>query len=310
MRQEKKKSKKISRRLNHGIRDGRKFDITTRPTTEEQLQKYIRQFFGLTIPLTAYCHNHQSPMDYLWYNFNVDFLDNKPANCDSVLWANRGGGKTMLTAIGMILDCIFKPKCEIKILSGSGYQAGLLYDYARDFLANGFDIFIKDKLLKTGVQFKNGSSIGILMQSESSVRGPHIQKLKCDEVELFDTTVWNAAKFMTMSKHDLIAGIGVLSTLNNSYGLMRKLLDEAVKFRKPIFKWCLWDVIEKCNDRDCNTCLLVEDCKGKAKTANGYYSIDDAITIKQRSPARNWRLEMLCEDPKTAKSKSEGCRYF
>jgi hypothetical protein len=91
---------------------------------------------------------------------------------------------------------------------------------------------------------------------------------------------------------------------------MRKLLDEAVKFKKPIFKWCLWDVIEKCNGRDCNTCPLAEDCKGQAKTANGYYSIDDAITIKQRSPSKNWRLEMLCEDPKTATSKSTGCRYF
>jgi hypothetical protein len=249
-------------------------------------------------------------MAYLWYNFNVDFLDNKPANCDSVLWANRGGGKTMLTAIGMILDCIFKPNCEVKILSGSEYQAGLLYDYAREFISKGLESLLDDKLRKSGCKFKNGSSIGILTQSEGSVRGPHIQKLKCDEVELFDLSVWNAAKFMTMSKHSIVSGIGILSTMNNTYGLMKKLVDDAQKHGKPVFKWCIWDVIEKCIGRDCKECLLWEDCQGKAKTASGYYKIDDAISIKQRSPARNWKMEMLCEDPKTAKTKSTGCRYF
>ena len=48
-------------------------------------------------------------------------------------------------------------------------------------------------------RFGNGSAVEVLTQSATSVRGQHVQKLRCDEVELFDDDVFAAAKFTTQS---------------------------------------------------------------------------------------------------------------
>ena len=45
------------------------------------------------------------------------------------------------------------------------------------------------------------SPAGVLAQSQRSVRGLRVQKLRCDEVELFDPAVWEAAQLTTRSAH-------------------------------------------------------------------------------------------------------------
>ncbi len=37
---------------------------------------------------------------------------------------------------------------------------------------------------------KNGAKAAVLAQSQRAVRGLHVQKLRCDEVEMFDPQVW------------------------------------------------------------------------------------------------------------------------
>ena len=51
-----------------------------------------------------------------------------------------------------------------------------------------------------GCRFGNGARVQVLAQSHRSVRGHHVQRLRCDEVELFDREVWQAAQFVTHSK--------------------------------------------------------------------------------------------------------------
>ena len=65
----------------------------------------------------------------------------------------------------------------------------------------------------------------------------------------------------------------------------------------PIFKWCIWEVIEKCTDRNCSQCPLWEDCQGFAKDANGYLKIDDCISQMRRASRAGWEAEMLCKRP-------------
>jgi len=50
-------------------------------------------------------------------------------NADCIVWANRGGGKTELAAVATLLDCVFKCNCQVRILGGSGEQAGRMYEY-------------------------------------------------------------------------------------------------------------------------------------------------------------------------------------
>jgi hypothetical protein len=274
-----------------------------RPKSKKQLQEYFQTYLDFEVPAVAVCDDHKSPLDYAWYAFNSDYTKPAPLNADAVVWANRGGGKTKLAAALTLMDCIFKPKCQCRILSGSGDQAGRMYDYLIDFVTNGFEHLTCGRITKKICCFTNKSQVEVLKQSETSVRGHHVNKVRCDEVELFLQRVFDAAKFTTQSTYNAIAAFEVISTMNSPYGIMQKIVKQAEKIKTPVFKWCLWDVIEKCVGRDCKTCPLYPDCQGKAKRASGYYRIDDAITQCGRNNRRNWVYEMLC-NPKTASGKS------
>ena len=269
----------------------------TRPRTRRDLKNYVKVFLGIDIPDKKICSEHNSPMDYLWHSFSVDFAANKTANADAIVWANRSGGKTELAAIATLADCTFKPNCQVRILAGSGEQAGRMYEYLTGFLHNGFEEFLAGPVLKSKCRFVNGSAVEVLTQSPMSVRGQHIQKLRCDEVELFDEDVFAAAKFTTQSTANLIAAMEMISTMYRPYGLMQKIVSSANQFATPVFKWCLWEVIEKCTDRSCSQCRLWDDCQGRAKKTDGYLKIDDCITARRRASRAGWEAEMLCKRP-------------
>jgi hypothetical protein len=269
----------------------------SRPATKDDLKNYIKVFLGIDVPDKKICLEHNSPLSYLWHSFNCDFANPKPANADCVVWANRGGGKTDLAAVATLLDCVFKPDCQVRILAGSEEQAGRMYQYLTGFLRKGYEQLLSEPIRKTGCRFANGSAVDVLTQSQASVRGQHIQKLRCDEVELFDSDVFNAAKFTTQSTDSIVAGMETISTMHKPYGLMQKLVSSTAKTNTPVFKWCVWETIEKCTDRNCSQCSLWGDCAGKAKQAEGYLKIDDCITQMRRSSRVGWEAEMLCLKP-------------
>jgi len=277
----------------------------SRPATRKNLKNYIRAFLGIDIPDKKICPEHNCPMDYLWYAFSTDSANAQPTgreqqapkNADCIVWANRAGGKTELAAIATLLDCIFKPHCQVRILGGSGEQSAKMYEYLTAFLNNGFEQFLAGPPLKTRARFKNASAVEVLTQSPTSVRGQHVQKLRCDEVELFNDDVFAAAKFTTQSTPNILAAMELISTMHRPYGLMQKAVASARQSGTPIFKWCLWEVIEKCVGRTCSQCPLWPDCAGRAKYANGYLKIDDSITQMRRASRAGFEAEMLCKRP-------------
>jgi len=284
----------------------------TMPKSRCDLKNYIKVFLGIDIPDKKICSDHNSPMDYLWHSFSADFpalrftnhdsrtTNHEPRttnNADCVVWANRAGGKTQLAAVATLLDCIFKPNCKTRILGGSGEQSARMYEYLTGFLRNGYEGFLAGPALKSGCHFITGSSVEVLTQSPTSVRGQHTQKLRCDEVELFDEDVFAAAKFTTHSTTNLVAAMELISTMHRPYGLMQKIISSASQFDTPIFKWCVWEAVEKCSDRICSQCPLWTDCEGKAKHASGYLKIDDCITQMRRASRASWESEMLCRKP-------------
>jgi len=288
----------------------------TRPRSREDLKNYVKVFLGIDIPDKALCPDHSSPMDYLWHSFSIDFglgisdcgleSQSKSAirnpksatgNADAVVWANRAGGKTELAAVATLLDGLFKPNCQVRILGGSGEQSSRMYEYLTTFLHKGFEGTLAGPVRKAGCRFANGAAVEMLTQSATSVRGQHVQKLRCDEVELFDEEVFAAAKFTTLSKDNLKAGMELISTMHRPYGIMQREVAAATDSGAAVFKWCLWETIEKCVGRTCSQCPLWIDCQGKAKRAGGYLRIDDCITQMRRSSRAGWEAEMLCIRP-------------
>jgi len=216
---------------------------------------------------------------------------------DAIVWANRGGGKTMMAAIATLLDVVFKPGCQSRILGGSLEQSKRMYKYFVDFVHCGYEGQLAEPARSGRCSFENGSGVHILSQSDKSVRGEHVQKLRCDEAELFDEGVFEAAKFITKSTAKITAGMEILSTMHRPYGLMQRIITDAKENGTAIFKWCLWEVIEKCRDRSCGQCKLSGYCRGRAKESAGYLRIDDCISQMRRSSRAAFETEMLCQRP-------------
>ena len=267
-----------------------------RPVTRQGLRNYVRQYLGVDVPNVRMCDDHATPMDYLWYAFNADFTAGA-SNGDAVVWANRSGGKTHLAAVATLLDCVFKPQCAVRILGGSAQQSAGMYEYLADFVHRGFEQLLDGPFKKERCRFINGASVEIMTQSSRNVRGRHIHKLRCDEVELFDEHVFSAAKFITQSTDGLTAAMETASTMHRPYGLMQKIIAKARENHIPTFKWCMFEVIERCTDRSCSRCELDGYCRGKAKRASGYLKIDDCITQMKRSSRAAFEAEMLCIRP-------------
>ncbi|MEM6856129.1 MAG: hypothetical protein AAF593_17120, partial [Planctomycetota bacterium] len=80
--------------------------MAMRPTTPEALHRFIRAGFGLDIGRTAVSRGSTPPFDYLCHAFFH--------GGDCVVWANRGGGKTMLGAVATLLDLVFKPGIQVR----------------------------------------------------------------------------------------------------------------------------------------------------------------------------------------------------
>jgi hypothetical protein len=269
---------------------------------EEGLWAWIDLFTTLKVPRTGVCEGHQSPFAYL----AAAYLE--PSK-DIVVWAPRGGGKTRMAALATLLDLMHKPGCAVRILGGSLDQSFRMWEHLLPDLERYFhDTIHRTKINARRFVLPNQSSAAVLTQSQRAVRGLRVQKMRCDEVELFKPEIWEAAQLVTRSieplgderTFDKIRGsIEAISTLHKPFGLMNQIIEQSSNNGVTLVRWCLLDVLEKCPSwRDCNSCPLLEDCNGIAKTkCKGFASIDDAIAMKRRVSRDTWEAEMLCRRP-------------
>ncbi len=307
----KKAKKRQSKKSISNNRTAYKCDIAE-PTTAEEINDVAELLLGVRFPSRSVCAHHDSPLDYMVASFI--------RQDDLLVWANRGGGKTMLAAAATLFDGLFRGPMKIRVLGGSFDQSDRLAEYIREFVIRRPEL-LDGPVRRDRVMLAGGSEIRMLAQSQRAVRGQHVQKIRCDEVDLFDSDVWQAVQFATRSIGRVRGSIEVLSTLHRQGGLMHRLVQEAqersasqiAKVTAPsesqnntsdptlgykLVNWCLWEVIEKCQpERKCADCLLEEDCRGVARRAEGFFRIDDAIAIKARSSRAAWEAEMLCRGP-------------
>lgn len=271
---------------------------------EDQLDEWVRRHLGLTIPRKASCDGHAAPFDYLKRAYF------EPSS-DQVIWAPRGGGKTRLGAVASLLDLLHKPGIQVRILGGSMEQSLKMWEYLLPDLERLGQHELARQLRGRNILLPNQSRAAVIAQSQRSVRGMRIHKLRCDEVELFDPQVWEASQLTVRSEKLRLDGktdsaatevrgaIEAMSTHHQPWGLMSRVLARAESLQTPIVKWSIIDVLEKCPpERDCQTCLLHDDCRGVAKNNDGFYRIDDAIAMKQRVSTECWESEMMCLRPR------------
>lgn len=268
-----------------------------RPTTPQQLHRFVQVCFGLRIPRSRSA-DAGGPFDYL-----CDAYFNAPG--DAVVWANRGGGKTMLGAAATLLDLLFKPGIEVRILGGSLQQAERMYAHLRTLLdrpvlRSGGGVLATEPTQRR-ILLQNGSRVELLACSQRSVRGARVQVLRCDEVEEMDSDVWSAAQMVTRSAvcgGVLVPGrVEALSTMHRVSGLMSDL---TAAQHSRLYRWNAIDVAALCPDTiACAGCKLWPDCRGRAKGADGFVPITDLLAQRDRVSDRVWDAEMMCKRPTT-----------
>jgi hypothetical protein len=277
--------------------------------SNDELLSVIEGFFidksgnPLHIPRAQVCPEHTPPAEYL-----LDSYFERVPN--AICWANRGGGKTLLGALSTWLDTAFKDGCSTKVLGGSLEQSKRMYEHLTGegdgwgLVTEDFQYMLRGDILAQRTVLSNQSNIQILTASSKSVRGAHPQKLKLDEIDEMDPNIYEAALSIPMSKRGHQASTHIYSTMHKSYGLMQSVVEEAPARGYRLYKWCILDVLERCRGRECAGCDLWEDCQGRARHADGYYRIEDAISKKRQVSEQTWQAEYLCLIPS-----SEGLIY-
>ncbi|MBX2852912.1 MAG: hypothetical protein KTR15_14345 [Phycisphaeraceae bacterium] len=269
-----------------------------RPTTPAQLHKFVETAFGLRLPAKRSDQDTPGPFDYL-----ADSFFDRPG--DAVVWANRGGGKTMLGAAATVLDLLFKPGIQVRILGGSLQQSEKMYEHLRRLLDQPVLSAGGGVLAKTPTQRKvvlqNGSRVELLSCSEQSVRGTRVQVLRCDEVDVMKRDVWDAAQLVTRSAvcggRHVPGRIEALSTMHEVGGLMSELTDSE---DRRLYRWNAMDVVARCPPPiKCGGCKVWDDCLGRAKQADGHLPVQDLIDQRTRLGDGLWDAEMMCKRPVT-----------
>ncbi|MCG8551429.1 MAG: hypothetical protein MI799_13590, partial [Desulfobacterales bacterium] len=205
----------------------------------------------------------------------------------------------MLGAVVTLLDLMFKPGIQVRILGGSLEQSGRMYEHLLGLLERPMlKGIVKGEPTQRKIELVNGSRVEILSQSQRSVRGVRVHKLRCDEVEEFDEEIWEAAQLVTRSGWCgdvwVKGSIEAMSTMHRPGGLMGKLVEQGRK----VFKWNAIDVMQRCDRGDCEGCELIDDCKGKGKEAKGFVGVDDLLSQFRRTSKGTWESEMMCEKPR------------
>lgn len=271
-----------------------------RPLDADELHRFIKLSTGLDVVRQAVVQGNAAPFDYL-----CDAFFEKNAG-DLIVWANRGGGKTLLGAVATLLDMVYKPGIQICILGGSMHQSSRMYEYLRDLIRRPmFALVPRREPTERTLELINGSRTRLLSHSPRMVRGEHIHKLRCDEVDEFQEHVYKAAQMVT--KSEVLGGIPVrgtiesLSTMHKPFGPMSRVMDKAQRGEGArVLRWSVLDVMQRCEpERDCVACLLYADCGGLAKQARGFMPLADVLAIHQRSSSNTWAAEMMCIRPRT-----------
>ena len=143
-----------------------KIDRDAVPRNRYELKVYLKEHADFVVPDRHICGHHASPMDYLWHAYSCEMggfnKRKKLTSGDCIVWANRGGGKTQLAAVTTLLEGLFKPRCQTRVLAGSLDQSSRIYEYLCEFVERGFEDRLDGKMLKGSCRFQNGTTVQVL----------------------------------------------------------------------------------------------------------------------------------------------------
>jgi hypothetical protein len=238
----------------------------------------------------------------------------------SLTLGSRGAGKSFLSAIDTHLRSRFYPRHGTRVLGGSKAQSEQIYRALQEAVIGGQGCLGSDRdsilrLTKTLASYRNGSEVGILAASSTSVRGPHVPSLKLDEVDEIDPELRDAALGQSMERRGRPAHVIMTSTWHRVGGPMAELLAQGKRGLFPVWRFCAFEVLERCPEERsgpqlerCPECPLQKWChedfaagladRPKAKISEGHYKIDALVQKVKGVSLRVFEADYLCRGPK------------
>jgi hypothetical protein len=212
--------------------------ISRFPETDQELWWWVYATWGVKIPQVQVCPNHVAPF--------TAFADAFFARSTIAIWkASRGyGGKTQLISL-LGMSELVALGAFVTILGGSGAQSLRVHETMSE--AWFYEGAPRDMLLKDPTKFDtyltNGGKARTLMASTKSVRGPHPQRMRLDEIDEMDMNVLESAQGQTMRKKNRYGKLLDTNTVMSSThqypdGTMTEMLKRAKKQNWPVYQWC------------------------------------------------------------------------
>lgn len=210
----------------------------TPPATKAQLWNAVRLTFGVRIPTEQVCDDHVAPMDA----FAHAYFAEDPVT----IWkASRGfGGKSFMLALLVNTEAVFLPASST-IVGGSFQQSLNVHEHTNTLWE--YD-YAPSQLLSvpptmTQTTLTNGAHIRALTASQKSVRGPHPQRLRMDEIDEMELAILEGAQGQPMGKMVNGRWIEAQTVMSSTHqypdGTMSEMLSRAGDLGWPVHHWCL-----------------------------------------------------------------------
>lgn len=234
--------RRASQKMSEGRDDSAEILI---PKNDDDLWQLVVDLWNIEIPRVAVCTHkgHVAPFDA----FSEAFFARTPI---SIWHASRGlGGKSVLLATLALTEAVVLA-AKVNLLGGSGEQSERVLKYmygeevpnimwgsrtAPKYLVSGG---YERGALKKETALDNGGYIRALMASSRSVRGPHPERLRLDEIDEMDLGIFDAAMGQTMAVRGIPAQTVGSSTWHNASGTMTEILRRAEDKGWPVRQWC------------------------------------------------------------------------
>lgn len=250
--------------------------ITRFPETDNELWWWVYSTWGVKIPRSKVCPNHVAPFDA--------FADAFFARSPVAVWkASRGfGGKTnLISLLGM--SELVALGAFVTILGGSGAQSLRVHETMSE--AWHYPGAPKEMLLRDPTKFdtylKNGGKARTLMASTKSVRGPHPQRMRLDEIDEMEMNVLTSAQGQPMRKKNKAGQIIETNTVMSSThqypdGTMTEILKRAKQNHWPVYQWCYLE---------------------SSNSADGWLTDEEVARKRQEIPQFMWESEYDLQEP-------------
>lgn len=171
--------------------------IQRAPQNDTELWYAVRAAWGVKIPRVAVCEDHCAPFDA--------FAEAYFARTPIAIWkASRGfGGKTQTLSLLGMSELAFLG-AFVTILGGSGEQSRRVHETMSEawhYRGAPKHLLARDPT-KNDTYLSNGGKARTLMASSRSVRGPHPQRLRMDEIDEMELAILTAAQGQPMRKQN------------------------------------------------------------------------------------------------------------